>query len=149
MLHVRGCRCDGLSSVNILITPDKHQAVSRIKSEFQFTTNNTQLNKISTFFVIGSKKYKPLSSICLKCNIYGVKFVIKRDALVFQERTLSEAWEVKITILWKKFKKKQNLRDTWLVKLLISPWYTVETFGRCECTKTKKATRVHKVVQGR
>lgn len=39
--------------------------------------------------------------------------------------------------------KKQNLRDTWLVKLLISPWYTVETFGRCECTKTKKATRVH------
>lgn len=148
MLHVRGCRCDGLSSVNILITPDKHQAVSRIKSKFQFTTNNTQLNKISTFFVIGSKKYKPLSSICLKCNIYGVKFVIKRDALVFQERTLSEAWEVKITILWKKF-KKQNLRDTWLVKLLISPWYTVETFGRCECTKTKKATRVHKVVKGR
>lgn len=148
MLHVRGCRCDGLSSVNILITPDKHQAVSRIKSEFQFTTNNTQLNKISTFFVISSKKYKPLSSICLKCNIYGVKFVIKRDALVFQERTLSEAWEVKITILWKKL-KKQNLRETWLVKLLSWPSYTVETFGRCECTKNKKATRVHKVAKGR
>lgn len=110
MLHVRGCRCDGLSSVNILITPDKHQAVSRIKSKFQFTTNNTQLNKISTFFVIGSKKYKPLSSICLKCNIYGVKFVIKRDALVFHERTLSEAWEVQITILWKKLKKTEFKR---------------------------------------
>lgn len=45
-------------------------------------------------------------------------------------------------------KKKQNLRDTWLVQLL-SPWYTVETFGRSGCTKIKKATRVHKVLKGR